>query len=142
MRGSNAMMPLRRVRGFLALDSFEEDADGRLRLNQFDPLSDIDFSRPAGHATRRRAKGARPSYGYVSPFKIANFTGVRVSLPLYCVRVGGVALGRSAHDAVQIQGARAMSLELRKAFERYIEVANDAEMGIQPLQLCGKPQLF
>ena len=49
------MMPLRRARGFFAFDSFDRDADARLRLNQLDPLSDIDFSRPAGHATRRRA---------------------------------------------------------------------------------------
>ena len=54
MRGSSAMMPLRRARGFFAFDSFDRDADARLRLNQLDPLSDIDFSRPAGHATRRR----------------------------------------------------------------------------------------
>jgi hypothetical protein len=48
------MMPLRRARGFLAFDSFDRDADARLRLNQLDPLSDIDISRPAGQATRRR----------------------------------------------------------------------------------------
>jgi hypothetical protein len=54
MRGSSAMMPLRRARGFFAFDSFDRDAEARLRLNQLDPLSDIDFSRPAGHVTRRR----------------------------------------------------------------------------------------
>jgi hypothetical protein len=49
------MMPLRRARGFFAFDSFDRDADARLRLNQPDPLSDIEFSRPAGQATRRHA---------------------------------------------------------------------------------------
>ena len=52
------MMPLRRARGFFASDSFDREAEARLRLNQLDPLSDIDFSPPGNAPSPNRSESS------------------------------------------------------------------------------------
>jgi hypothetical protein len=99
MRGSSAMMPLRRARGFFAFDSFDREADARLRLNQPDPLSDIDFSPPGSTcnapAHNRSDHPAQRDFEVMRPNRIAGdaerrrkrWTFPMIKIPLKCSAV-------------------------------------------------------
>jgi hypothetical protein len=99
------MIPLRRARGFFAFDSFDREADARLRLNQPDPLSDIEFSLPGSTrnapAHNRSDHPAQRDFEVMRPNRIdgdaergrKRWTFPMIKIPLKCNAVQSLVDG-------------------------------------------------